>query len=1332
MSAIFISHSSKDAEVAAEMRRWLSRMGHRSVFLDFDPEDGIPAGRNWEQELYQQLRVCRAVIVVCSRHSMASRWCFAEITQARSLGKVLLPVRIDDCTIHRVITDQQSVDMTADKVAAYERLRTGLLAAGLDPTDVFDWDGSRAPYPGLLSFQQEDAAVFFGRDDEVGGGLDLLNKVRRLGTAGVVMVLGASGSGKSSLVRAGLVPRLRRDPERWLVVDPFRPRDDPVRELAGMLSRSFARVGETRERARIRDELRTALGSAESTPANPLLVMARELRILANRSEARILLIVDQFEELLSLPPGHPSTGLLALLRAATEAEGSPVVVLATMRSDFLGAFQSSRPLLDLRYESLSVGPLSAEDISQIIEQPAKIAGIDVEPGLVQRMVADSEGGNALPLLAFTLRELYDQFGSDGRLDVREYRDRVGGLHGAVARVADELIEAAQLTLRQEDELRLAFLAMVRLTDDDRWVRRVVRWVDTPDSMHPVLERFVTARLLTSSGDGEVRTVEVAHEALFRSWGRLVAWLDQNVEALRLRRDLQLSSRSWETGGRDTGDLWRGLRLGRASELTRSGDLPLEELDREFVEASQHAERAQMKKEELRRRRKLQAAVAVAVGASLLTVVAVVFFVIARREADRANEQARQTTALSLSTSARSLLQENPALALALAAEGADITGTPLPQATDALVRARIAVARRSAQQIGEPLTGHNDDAVAVAFSPDGAQLASASAEGSVRLWDTATGDPVGEPLTFHDGFVVGLAFSPGGTQLASASVDGTVRLWDTATGDPVGEPLTFHDGEVPEALLSPDGNRLVFADDDGTLRFWDPTTGDSVGEPLTIHNDDVEHAAFSPDGTRLAIADVDGTVRLWDTTTGEPVGEPLMFADDEVMEWVGFTSDGTRLAFATGEGTVQLWDPDTGNPVGELLAGHNDDVLWVVFSPDGKQLASITGNGETVRLWDRTTRDELQEPLTGHNGSVLEVVFSPDGTLLASASDDNTVRLWDTATADPIDELLTENDQTVVGAAFSRDGTLLASASIDGTVRLWDPATGDQLREPLDNGNPVLDVAFSPDGTLLASASDDGTVRLWDPATGDQLGGPLTSDIDDPVWAVAFSPDGTLLAAASGAGKVQLWDTATRDPVGRPLTGHEEGVVGVAFSPDGTLLASASNDGTVRLWDPATGDPVGEPLAGHVDAVEGVTFSPDGTRLASASNDGTVRLWDPATGDPVGEPLAGHDGSVSGLAFSPDGTLLASAGDDDWSVRLWDPATGDPVGEPLDNGNPVLDVAFSPDGTLLASAGVDLRLWNAVWDIKEACKLAAPYVTTAQVQAYLPPNQHPHACELT
>ena len=574
MGRIFISHSSRDNEEAKSLKACLEAHGHRSVFLDFDPADGIPAGRDWERELYQRVRTCQTMIVICSRDSMASRWCFMEITHARALGKPLLALKIDDCTLDAVLTDRQAVDLTKeDKETAYQRILQGIAAAGLDPAKTFPWDKNRPPYPGLMAFQEEDAAVFFGRGDEITQGLELLNRLHHLGEPRVVMILGASGTGKSSLVRAGLVPRLRRDKERWIVIDPFRPRTNPIRELANVLTRGgWADIAQ------------------RMSGRNDVGALAEALVEVQQRSEnadAKVLLVVDQFEELLGTEETVP---FLNQLREVTRHKDSPAVIVGTMRSDFLDRFQRSAPLLDLRYEVMSLGPMSESDIKEIIEEPAKEKDVELEEPLVAALVRDAGTQNALPLLAFTMRELWERYSNDGRLSLEEYRDKLGGVQKVVGVAADNVMASAQMTRDQEQALRAAFLAMMRITDDGKYARRTVKWNDLPKTIHPLLERFVDARLLVSSRDGADDTIEVAHERLFDSWEQLQRWIKENSEALRLRADVENAAHTWnEAKTKDL--LWRGARVSRARELLSDGSLLLDDEGRRFIDTSHRAER---------------------------------------------------------------------------------------------------------------------------------------------------------------------------------------------------------------------------------------------------------------------------------------------------------------------------------------------------------------------------------------------------------------------------------------------------------------------------------------------------------------------------------------------------------------------------------------------------------------------------------------------------------------------------------------------------------------------------------------------------------------------
>ncbi len=541
-------------------------------------------------------------------------------------------------------------------------------------------------------------------------------------------------------------------------------------------------------------------------------------------------------------------------------------------------------------------------------------------------------------------------------------------------------------------------------------------------------------------------------------------------------------------------------------------------------------------------------------------------------------------------------------------------------------------------------LRGHTSEVLGVAAGPDGRRLATASADGTARIWDARTGEQI-TVCAGHADQVRGPAFSPDGRRLATVSADGTARIWDASTGEQVAV-LTGHAGSVLAAAFSPDGARVATAGEDSTVRTWDVRTGEQV-TVLTGHAGRVWEVAFSPDGARLATAGHDATARTWEASTGAQL--TVMTGHSGPVRRVAFSPDGARLATGGDDRTARVWTAETGEQSATFI-GHGGALWGVGFSLDGARLATAARDG-IARVWD-LDEGRLLRSFVGHTSGLNDLAISPDGTWVATGGDDSTARTWATDGQDEPDTSVSAAGE-VHGLALSTDDRHLATAMGDGTVRVWDAATGDPLRTLTGHIDAAWAVCLTADGRRAVSGSEDGTVRVWDAATGALLH-TLSGHVDQ-IWDVALSHDDRRAASAGEDQTVRVWDVDAGAPL-RTLTGHTRQARTVAFSRDDAYLASAGDDGTIRIWDPATGEPL-RTLAGHVHHVWDVAFSPHDDRLASAGEDGSVRIWDARTGEPL-RVLTGHTGPVRDVAFRAGTEHLASAGGDG-TVRLWDLRTG-------------------------------------------------------------------------
>lgn len=576
MTSLFISHSSRDQAAAQRLHQWLRHAGYQALFLDFDPSDAIPAGRRWEAELYAQLRRTDGVIFLASADSVASRWCFAELSLARSLGHPVFPVRLDTAVWLDLLQDVQWVDLTADDTA-FGQLRDGLHQAGLRAEDSFAWDPARSPFPGLEPFDWQDAAVFFGREQEIGRLIQLLTSTLLRGPGRFVAIAGPSGSGKSSLLRAGLLPRLERLANRWVVVPPMQPGRQPLQSLAHSLRAAFRVAGHERTWTGLLDRLDQGPGS--------LIELGYELGEATGGAGRSVLLVVDQAEELVTRSGPRAQERFLALLRGALR-EDSPMWAIATLRAEFLSSAPDRAGLAEAIDDILLIEPLSRARLPEIIQRPAQRAGLDFAPGLVQRMVEDTTGGDALPLLAWTLQQLYHDAGpGPERVVTAKAYEALGGVVGSLQRQAGLLTD--ELHRRGHGGLVLpTLLKLVTIDEAGEPTRRRVERRQLPAAGNAIVQAFVDARLLTSNREGGEGTVEVAHEALLRQWPPLRQAILDAQEGLRLRSQVERLASDWERGGHDESYLLRGTRLVAFEAWAGQHPDDLGAGDRRFLDAS--------------------------------------------------------------------------------------------------------------------------------------------------------------------------------------------------------------------------------------------------------------------------------------------------------------------------------------------------------------------------------------------------------------------------------------------------------------------------------------------------------------------------------------------------------------------------------------------------------------------------------------------------------------------------------------------------------------------------------------------------------------------------
>jgi len=1121
-----------------------------------------------------------------------------------------------------------------------------------------------SPYKGLKKFEPEDTDLFFGRDQFLAG---LVNDLEQ---TNFILLLGASGSGKSSVVRAGLIPWLQQKWGKHFVSLMFTPDSDPFESLYGsLLSRGYSQ------------------SQAELARTGKVDTLSQVVKTL-KPAESFWLIFIDQFEELFTISEDDKRDLFIrSLVKLSKERVSDPPIrIVATMRADFLDQLDSAPANLLARITEKHrplITQMQSDELRLAIEQPAAHHGVVFETGLVEQIIKEVQGqAGCLPLLQYTLDRLWETelqaaTFQTRTLTISTYR-QLGGVRGALQQRVDQvysaLPEAEQLAAQR------IFLKLVGIGGNAEagieWQpvrRRAYRMEFSTGLEQKVLTQLINENLLISNrpAQSQASTVEIVHETLLSSWAMLRDLIQNNRKAIADSNRIQEQWQQWQqTKSED--DLLRGSLLVRALELKE--DETFQQVLYGFGAGEEQFIRRSMEWHNRERRRTI-------VG---LTIVAALIAAAAIFAGFQWRQSERQFI-LSMSKRSESLSDSEQGFNALIASlrSGRELQRVRWMQLKPDVERQVLTALQNAVYGVRESntLEGHKGAVNSVSFSRNGQTLASSGADGTVKLWDSH-GKLLKALKAHNDAIVYNISFSRDGQTLVSANADGTIQLW--SLDGTLLKTISGHTGAVYRVNFSPDGQTLASASADGTIKLW--KLDGTLIRILRGHTDTVYGVNFSPDGQTLASASADGTIKLWKLDGS--LTQTVKVSNKAVLR-VGFSPNGQELITTSDDGNIKFWSKD-GRELAHLF--QEGVVYHAIFSPDGKTIAS--GGGDTmVRLWSKDAI--LLRTFQGYTEGILGLAFSPDGQTIASASEDGTITLWkgDSIWA----HTLQGHTDKVTDVIFSPDGKIIASASHDKTVKLW-RRDGALLKTLTGHTDVVHGISFSPDGKTIASASWDKTVKLWNVEDGHLL--KTLTGHSGKVYGISFSPNGKMLASASNDGTIKLW--ALNGDVLKTLYGHTDVIHNVSFSHDGKLLASASHDRTVKLWRVEDGKLL-RTFIGHTNWVHQVNFSPDDQLIVSASWDRTIKLWKVEDGSLV-KTFSGHTDKALGVSFSPDGKTIASSSDDK-TLKLWK-LDGTLIATLRGHNEAVHKVSFSPDGKNLASASYDSTI--ILWDIENRDNLDA------------------------
>ncbi len=1186
-----------------------------------------------------------------------------------------------------------------------------------------------SPYQGLKRFNVKDRDHFFGRDHLIARLFEAVNQTT------LSLILGASGSGKSSLVRAGLIPELKKSLKSQKFYDfIFTPNKDPFDSLYRCL------LNEEKDYTFSKIEAEIALEATLDTIPNIIKNLKKD--------GERWLIFVDQFEELFTNctdleKRNNFISGLLQVVRS----NDSSIKLLLAMRSDFLEQF-SFYPELGAIANQQNIHLITEmypDELRQAIEQPAAKHGVVFEEGLVEEIIKDVQGQKGyLPLLQYTLDLLWEgecrTLGLDGRPNIEERilnkasYTALEGVRGALQKRVNDIY--SNLNQDEQAATKQVFVKLVNIVDTDSGSktisRRAYRNEFVGNSVSITLNRFIEERLLVGNSDytdnelshiqdgklhEKAETVEIAHEILLSSWRLLKDWLEQEKEAIILKNWLSSEVKRWqkvflEDESRANEELLKGSRLDQVIEFINKdafknlGGLRVDET--EFVNASVAWRDRQIEIEREQKLKELEAEVALSIEKERVQILDQALND-AKVTISNAQKQKKKIIGTALIVSAG--IATVALIIIAIASQELIVAqkATELEQAGNSAKQQfrlgqleSLLTAMRSGQDLKSivkdnrnlqdyptvsPLSAlqyildniyeqnyfnaSQQEVKSVSFNADGQQIVTGGLDGTIKLWDLS-----GQLLNkwdAHQSVVNFVGFNSDGSQIISAGVDGTVQIRNLSDNKPIKSWIAHPEGGINFLAVDKEEKIIATAGGDGKIGLWDFS-----GKPLlppweaVAKNDGVMGIAIDAKEKKIVSSgDTDGMVKVWDFS-GKLLKQFKASQNEPILN-VSFSPDGKQIATAGVDGMGKLWDLS-----GNLLAsfkGHQGQVTSITFNSDGTKIITTSWD-HTVRIWNRS--GQVIAELRGHSAGVESASLSRDSQQLVTGGRDNTVRLWNLE--DKTIVRLQANQSDINSVSFNPKKPQIAAAGDDGMVRLWNfSGSLDRVWDAKRKPPKISSISISPGGEHLVISGYNNLVRIF--SISGKKGNRLEPHHQGSVKTASFSPDGKYIVTAGADGTARLWDSSGIGKELATLTGHEGEVTSAIFSPNSQFIATSGADSTVRLWNLVGQEQ--RKLLGHQGRVNSVGFSPDSQKVVSAGADGTVRIWN-LTGKQELEFYT-YQMAVNSVSFSPDGQLIATGGTDG-TVKLWD-RKGRRVFELTGKGQPFWDVDFSADGQLIAAA---------------------------------------------